>query len=207
MKLSDLPLEHWLVIISSLIITIGVTAYIRDTIAGITKPNRVSWLIWSIAPLIATFAALDAKADIWATMRVFLAGFLPMLVLIASFINKNSYWKLTKFDLICGLFAILAIIVWLIVDSPRLAIILAATGEGFASLPTIRKAWKFPESETGIAYIASGLSALLVLPAIPVWNIENATFQLYLLAVNIVLATAVYRRQLKIFWGRIKLGY
>ncbi len=197
MNLTSISFEHFLVILSSLIIILGISAYIRDTISGRTKPNRVSWLLWGVLPIIATFAALDANADFWATIRVFLAGFLPLLVFLASFLNKNSYWKLTKFDLICGIFAVLAMTVWLIVDSPRLAILLSIIGEVFATLPTIRKAWKFPDSETGITYVTSMLSVLLVLPAIPVWNIENAGFQLYLLLANVILTTSIYRKSLR----------
>ena len=50
--------------------------------------------------------------------------------------------------------------------------------------------------ETGVAYMASLLSVALVLPSIPVWNIENAAFQVYLLLINIALIIAVYRRRI-----------
>ena len=85
---------------------------------------------------------------------------------------------------------------WIGIDSPRLAILLAAIGDGFASIPTIRKAWKYPETETGITYVASFVSVLLVLPSIPEWNIENAAFQTYLLIANTFLVLAVYRKRL-----------
>jgi hypothetical protein len=192
----NLPLVHWLVLISSLISVAGATAYIRDTISGKTKPNLVSWSMWALAPLIGTAAAFASDADIWATTRIFLAGFLPLLVVIASLFNSHSYWKPTIFDLICGSFSLLALIVWGLVDSPKTAILLAATGDGFAAMPTIVKAWKFPETETGTSYIASLLSVLLVIPSIPAWNIENSAFQVYLLVVNVLLVSAVYRKKI-----------
>lgn len=188
--------EHWLVIVSALISILGAFVYIRDTLHGKTKPNRVSWSMWAAAPLIGTAAAIYSDADFWATARVFLAGFMPLLVFLASFINKSSYWELTKFDLLCGAFSVLALIVWAAIDAPRAAILLAATGDGFASLPTIIKAWKFPETETSTTYLASFVSLVLVLPSIPVWNIENSAFQVYLLAVNTLLLIAVYRKRL-----------
>ncbi len=73
-------------------------AYIRDTLIGKTKPNLVSWSMWALAPLIGTGAAIFAHADLWATVRIFLAGFIPLLVIVASFANKQSYWKLGLFD-------------------------------------------------------------------------------------------------------------
>lgn len=192
---------HYLVILSAIISIFGAYAYIRDTLNGKTKPNKVSWSMWALAPLIGTAAALHAGADFWATVRIFLAGFLPLLVFLASFINKQSYWKLTMFDALCGIMSFLAIIVWIAIDSPRGAILLAAIGDGFAALPTIMKAWLFPETETGATYIASFVSVMLVLPSIPVWNIENSAFQIYLMIVSTSVLFAIYRK--KIF----KLAY
>jgi len=184
------------VILSVFVSLTGGTAYIRDTLTGKSKPNRVSYGMWALAPLIGTAAALSAHADPWTVVRIFLAGFLPLLVFLASFINPQSYWKLSIFDLLCGACSIIALLVWAAVDSPRSAILLAAIGDGFAALPTIRKAWSYPETETGLTYIASFVGVLLILPSIPQWNIENSAFQIYLLISNTFLMLAVYRKHL-----------
>ncbi|MBI4262666.1 hypothetical protein HY624_04025 [Candidatus Uhrbacteria bacterium] len=196
-----MTIPHILVLVSALVSIAGASAYIRDTLAGRTKPNRVSWSMWALAPLIGTAAALSAHADIWATTRIFLSGFLPLLVFSASFLNKQSFWKLTTFDLLCGVCSVLALIVWGVVDSPRLAILLAALGDGFAALPTIVKAWKYPETETGLTYVASFVSVVLIIPSIPKWDIANSAFQIYLLIANTLLLIAVYRKRI-LFWRR-----
>ncbi len=187
---------HWLVILSALIGIAGVSIYIRDTLIGKTKPNRVSYFMWALAPFIATAAALSAHADMWATVRIFLGGFFPFLVFVASFINPQSYWKLTLFDFVCGACALFALAVWGIVGSPQTAILFAAIGDGFASIPTLVKAWKHPETETGLSYAASFVSVLLVIPSIPRWDIENSAFQVYLFLCNGLLFLVVYRRHI-----------
>lgn len=185
---------HWLVVLSVIISIGGSYAYIRNTLAGRTKPNRVSWFLWALVPILGTGAALSVGADVWATVRVFLAGFIPLMVFLASFVNPQSYWKLGKFDIACGSLSLLAIIVWILIGLPRLAILLLVIGDGFAALPTIVKAWKYPETETGLVYITALVSVLLIIPSIPAWNIENSAFQIYLLAVNAILAFSVYRK-------------
>ena len=187
---------HWLVVISALISLCGSIAYIRNTIKGKSKPNRVSWLMWSIAPLIGTGAALAAGADIWGTTRIFLSGFIPFTVLIVSFFNPRSYWKLNKFDFTCGIFSLLAILIWSIAGSPVVAILFAAIGDGFACLPTIFKAWKYPETETGLTFIAGFFATLIIFPSIPVWNIQNSAFQIYLLLANTIIAFSIYRKKI-----------
>lgn len=192
--ISGISFVQWLVVVSVLISIGGTSAYLRDTLRGRSKPNRVSWFLWGFAPLIGSAAALSAHADIWPTIRVFFAGFLPLLVFAISFINPQSYWKLTKFDLGCGVLSLAALIAWLTVGSPHLAIILAATADAFASIPTIRKVWHHPETETRITYLASTIAIILSLPSIPRWTVENSTFQIYLLVINALLLFLVYRK-------------
>lgn len=151
--------------------------------------------MWALVALIGTGAALSAGADLWGTARIFLAGFIPLLVFVASFINKNSYWKLSFFDAVCGFFSLVALVCWGLAESPRIAILLAAIGDGFAALPTVVKTWRYPETETGTTFVASLISVLLVLPSIPVWNIENASFQVYLIVINTALVIAAYRQR------------
>lgn len=188
--------QHLLVILSSLLVIAGASAYIYNTLKGRTKPNRVSWFLWAFFPLVGTGAAIQAHADLWSSVRVFLGGFLPLLIFLASFLNKKSYWRLKGFDWLCGGCAILSLIVWIILEDPQIAIIFAVIGDVFALLPTLTKAWKHPETETGITYIAGILASLLVFPSVPTWNIPNGAFQIYLILANLALAFAVYRKKL-----------
>lgn len=194
--LLGLSFAHWLVLVSAFLSLAGSAAYVRDTLAGRTKPNRVSWFLWALAPILGSAAAISAGGDIWATVRVFLAGFVPLIVLVASFANPRSYWQISRFDLACGLCSLLALIMWGVIGSPVLAILFFAMGDGFATLPTIYKAWKFPETETGITFLLGLLAVILILPSIPKWNIENSAFQIYLLIANSFIAFSIYRKKL-----------
>lgn len=185
--------QHWLVLISNVISLSGAAAYIRDMFRGKSKPNLVTWGLWGFAPLIATGAALAAHADVWATARIFISGFGPLLIFITAFFVPQSYWKLSRFDYSCGVLSIVALGVWLLADSPVLAILIAAIADLLATFPTLIKAWKFPETETLYTYFVGIFTATLVIPAIPVWNIENAAFQVYLIIANTALFFIVMR--------------
>lgn len=191
----ELTFPHLLVIVSAAVSLAGGAVYIRDTLYGTTRPNRVTWSMWALAPLVGTAAALSAHADIWATSRTFLAGFIPLIVFGVTFFNRRSYWRLEVFDLACGFCSLAAIVIWLFVGRPEISVLFAALGDGLAAVPTIRKAWKHPETETGLTFIASIISVLLILPSIPIWNIQNSAFPIYLISVNILLLIAIYRRK------------
>ncbi len=198
-----LSFAHWLVVASAFLSIAGALTYTRDTWQGKIKPNLVTWTMWTIAPLLGTAAALAAHADPWSLVRVFLAGFMPLILLVVVVIRPQGYWKLTPFDFLCGIFSLAALIAWLFVDSPRVAVVLSALGDLSAALPTIVKSWKYPETESGINYTFGLLSALLVFPAIPIWNVQNVFFQGSLLIVNLLLVIAVYRKHIFTFaWAK-----
>ncbi len=185
-----------LIIISISLSLFGSYKYIYDTIKGTTRPNRVSQSLWAIAPLIGVGAAISSGADWMTTIRTFMAGFIPLTILIASFANKNGYWKTTKFDYFCGMFSVIALFFWLIIDLPVYAVLLAAIADLFAAIPTIKKSWTNPESETGIAYILSFFSVIVIIPTIKTFDIQNTAFQIYLLLVNVIIIFSIYRKRI-----------
>ena len=143
---------QYIVIIGSIAQLFGVFLYIKETLKGNTKPNRITWLLWSIAPLIGVLAAIFDGVSPFAVLPVFMAGFGPLLVFIASFVNKNSYWKLEKFDYLCGLFSILALVLWYLTKLPVIVIIFAVISDLLAAIPTIMKSWLHPETESFYPY-------------------------------------------------------
>lgn len=99
------------VILGAVIFFLGSFGYILDTIKGKVRPNKVTWFIWALAPLIA-FAAQLKQGIGRESILTFMVGFVPMLVFIASFVNKKSYWKIEKLDLLCGALSIFGLIAW-----------------------------------------------------------------------------------------------
>lgn len=151
--------------------------------------------MWSIAPLIATFAALS-KGVTWAVLPVFMSGFGPLLIFIASFVNKKSYWKLTVFDYACGFFSVLALVLWLITKDANIAIIFAIASDGLAAIPTLGKAWTNPETETVWPYFTGLISALTGFAAIKYWMFSEYAFAVYLVVIDICLMFSIYGRRI-----------
>jgi hypothetical protein len=193
-----LTLSQWLVVISASLMIWGGYDYLRDTLLGRTKPNRVSWSLWALAPLISLGAAFSAGADIWASVRVIVGGIVPGAVFLASFINRNSYWRLNGFDWFCGALSLAALIFWQLADSPLLAVLLASAANTLASVPTFVKAWNFPETESRLIFINSFVSAIIIIPAIPEWTVANSAFQISLMATTGLMVIAIYRKSLGI---------
>jgi hypothetical protein len=188
------------VILGTIVQSAGLYYYIRDAIKGSVKPNKVTWLLWSVAPLIATFAELSSGVR-WAVLPVFIVGFGPLLVFIISFFSKKSYWKINKFDYICGLFSILALVLWGVTKDPFVAIIFSILSDFFAGIITVQKTWVHPETEIHTPYSTGLFNCLTGFLAITAWNPSQYLFLTYLVLMNGSILFAMYRKRIKKFFN------
>jgi hypothetical protein len=168
------------VYLAAFITFVGLFLYAVNTFRGKTQPNRVTWILWTIIPFV-TFSAQLNKGVGLSALFTLMYGVGPLLVLIASFTNKRAFWKLTSFDYICGALSVLAIIFWLMTGDGTTAIILSIAADFTAGLPTIRKSFFEPKSESAIAYIAGVVSGGVTLLTIQVATTASIAFPLYVL--------------------------
>lgn len=192
----ELTHSQFLTTLSFLLNFLGGYAYLRDTLAGKTQPNRITWLLWALVPLVAAIAASGSCDDMWAVSRIVMASMVPSLVFLASFKNKGSVWRLGVFDVSCAGLSVFAMLVWWLSDEPLISLFLACLADGFAALPTIRKAWQYPETETFSAYLAGFVSIGLLVAAEDHWKMETTSFLLFLLLINSLLLSGVFRGKL-----------
>jgi hypothetical protein len=171
------------VIVGAIIQFIGSWSYLSDTLKGKVKPNRVSWLLWAIAPLIAFFAQINQGVGIQA-LTTFIVGFVPLVIFIASFFNKEAEWQLGRLDIICGILSILGLVLWQITKVGNVAILFALIADGLASAPTIVKSYKYPETENHSVFLFGTINAAIGLLVLTDWGFEYSGFPVYLLIIN-----------------------
>ena len=179
-------LDPKFVIVGTLIGTAGALAYLVDTVKGKVKPNRVSFLLWSIAPLIA-FAAQIKQGVGLESLMTFSTGFLPLLTFAASFVNKKAEWKITRFDLVCGFLSVIGLALWLITKVGNIAIFFSIVADGLAAIPTVVKAFKYPETELAWPWIATVFGVVLTLLTLSTWTFANSGFIIYILIIDAII--------------------
>lgn len=178
-------------IAGSLIMLVGALRYAIDTAKGTNQPNRLSWGLWSLAAGIAFAGEISKHVGVQSTMTLF-ASIGTFSVLAASFLNRNAYWKVDKFDLGCAILSALALFLWWQTGNANLAIIFSIAADLFASLPTMKDAYKYPENEGVIAYITEAIGGLTVLLTITQWSIANYAFPGYIILIDIAIVVSVW---------------
>lgn len=177
-------------IVGAIIFGIGSIPYILETLQGKVKPNRVTWLIWSIGPLIAFSAQIKQGVGIQSFLTL-MYGIVPMIIFAASFVNKKAYWKLGRLDIVCGAFAFLGLILWQITQIGNLAIAFSILADALATFPTLVKSYHEPETENYMLFLTNAISAGITLLTIQVWTFAEYAFPLYIFIMTIILTVLI----------------
>ena len=169
---------------------LGGLSYLVAVLRGKAKPNRITWFLWAAAPMIAFAAELDNEVGIEALFTLSV-GLSPLLIFVASFVNKKSYWKLTRVDWAFGGLAVIGIVLWQLTGEANIAIFFAILADGLAAVPTILKSYKEPESENSTIFGLCIINAVITLLVIDVWDFAHYGFPVYILLVCSILFTLI----------------
>lgn len=186
--------EYFIYIAASIRILAGLF-YIKSILKGKTRPSAVSWLIWSVSPFIAFFAATFSEGFKLASLVTLALGISPLLVFITASVTKNHLFKLTLPDLICGILAIISLICWLITKNPILTISFAILADLISTIPTLKKSYYYPDTEYAPTYLLAILAMSITLLA----NKETTSYSLiyptYILLMNLLVASIIITRK------------
>lgn len=168
--------------------------YIRDIVRGKTKPQRTSWLIWSILGSTIFFSQL-AEGGAYSLL---LPG-AKTLVAVCIFLLSVKYGMggTSKFDRYALIAAAIGLIVWLATDNAVYAFTVAIIVDAIGGLLTIVKAYKQPETETLISWVLSGLAGVFAALAVGELNFFLLLYPVYIAFISFTIALAVVWRQQK----------
>jgi hypothetical protein len=186
-------LPEYFAIIGAIIGSLGGLFYLYETVVGKAQPNRITWLLWGIFPMVI-FAAQKAQGVKGVSWATFVAGFIPLLVVVASLFNRKAYWKSEARDYWLMAAAIAGLILWAVTDNPSLALLFSLLADMLAAIPTVIKAARHPRSESWIAYAISAFGFGMSLLSVPTHNLENSAFVAYVFILNGSLAVLASRR-------------
>ncbi len=156
-------MEKFFGIAAGIVGIIGYAPYIRDILAGQTKPERASWLIWSLEYGALFFAQL-AKG---ATDSLWLVG-LQMLGMTAVFILSVRYGAggFSKGKIALLLCVCAALVSWYLASDPTIALFILIAIEASGVVLTVKKVYKDPGSETLVMWALIGTAGLLGIPSV-----------------------------------------
>ena len=179
-------------IISTILALISFFPYLKDILGKKTFPHIYSWLVWSILQSIGAAAMLRGGAHFGA-LSLAAGSLFCITIFILSF--KYGTKNITKFDTFCLIGAIVTIFIWLLQRDPLLSVVLVTTIDIIAFIPTYRKGYVDPGSETISTYFLSALANFFSLLAIANYSIITTLYLSGLLVTNSLLVLILIMRR------------
>ena len=179
--------------IAVLLTFVGYVPYVRDTIRGKTKPHIYSWLLWGFVTISAWGLQISDKAGpgSWVTLAAALVCFV-----IFFFGLRQGQKDITKSDTIFFALALVALITWLFARQPVLSVVLLSLTDILGFIPTLRKSWNKPYTETLFSYGLNTLRFALSIYALQRYTIITSLYPLtWVVANGLFSLTLVIRRK------------
>ncbi len=174
--------------ISGLLSALCYLPYLRDIVKGKTKPERASWLIWTVLGGIAFFSQLakGATDSLWMTSVQSLG--VAIIFLLAL---KYGTGGLGRKDYLALSFAAVGIVLWYVTKEAAIALYIIIAIDAVGALLTIHKAYLDPGSETFSTWFLAGISGLFACLAVGEWSFVLLSYPVYICLINLAVTVAM----------------
>ncbi len=171
-------------IIASIMAILGNIPYLRDVVQKKIQPHPYTWLVWSIVSAIAFLGQMAKGAGI-GLLPTFCAEIFTVIIFFFSL--RYGFKQIKKVDTYFLIIALLGLIPWWITKDPTLSVIIVVSIDLVAFIPTIRKTWKNPKSETPLLYSMNVGRHILTLFSLQAYNIATMFHSIAMIVTNTIM--------------------
>jgi hypothetical protein len=184
-------LDIVLSIIGATISVIAAILYLSSIIRGQTRPQRVTWGVWSLAGILGLWASFDGGAGVGLLVAA-TGVVLVTITFLCSLIPKYGKPGGEPSDKWVGMAAIIAIIAWRVLHfSPSIAVTIAIIADASVLWLTVREAWRQPEAEALWPWIIGTIAEILGIISLGHYNYSAAAYSVYILIGNLLIISAL----------------
>lgn len=190
-------MKEFLGILAVVITFVGYAPYVLDTIKGKTRPHIFSWFTWAFVTFIIFTLQVFGHGGA-GTYTTLATAILCFGIFVLGL--KNGKKDITKFDTVIFIITLVATAIWIFAKQPVISTILIVTINTLANIPTIRKSWKDPYSETLFTWEMGAVRNFLGLIALSEFSILTWLYPVTNLLINIIESSILIaiRKQLKL---------
>lgn len=174
-------MKEFIVGLAALLAVIGNVPYLKDVWNKKVEPHAYTWMVWSIVSAIVFFGQLAKGAGI-AVIGTGASEIFTIIIFLFSL--KNGFKHVTRTDTVFLVVALLGLIPWVLTKDPTISVIIAVSIDLVAFVPTLRKTWKYPETETWLLYGMNVLRHILIVSTLDAYNIATTLHSIVMICAN-----------------------
>lgn len=161
---------------------------------GKAKPNRASYIIWTLLQSVVSVTYVLNGARSSAVVPIVLAlSIYPVVPLAVYTGNYEPGWSLL--DKVCLALTGVGLVVWAVSRSPLLTLVWMMAIDVVGTFPTASKAWREPLSEDRPAWTIVTIGQVVNIGAVEAWKFGLLVYPVVSIAICAVIVAPLWRRQ------------
>ncbi len=178
-----------------LVSNVAFIPYIWDIFKRRTEPHIYTWLIWLLTQGTAVAGIIHGEGGI-AVLGLAFGTLLVASICLLSL--KYGTKNITRSDTLILLAAGAAIFVWWQLDQPVLAVLIVTVVDALGYIPTFRKSYAEPWSETITSWLIFSLGNIASLLALDTYNLLTVPYVAMIAVANMLLTIFLLIRRQKV---------
>lgn len=174
-------MKESIAVIAACLAILGNVPYLIDIFKRRVKPHPYTWFIWTLVSATIFFGQLAKGAGIGAIPT---AASEVFTLIIFLFSLQYGFKGIVKSDTFFLVVALLGFIPWIITKDPTISVIIAVTIDFIAFIPTLRKTYRHPRTETPTLYRMNVLRHILALFSLEAYNIATTLHSIVMIMTN-----------------------
>jgi len=166
--------------------------YVRDTVRGLTRPHRGTWLIWGV---LAIVVCLSQRADgaSWSLIMAAVQAVLTSVIFVLSI--RHGEGGLSPTEAVMIALAGGGVIGWIVADEPVIATACVVAADLIGAAMMVPKTYRDPGSETLVTFAFASLGGLLAAGAVGAPDLSLLLYPVYYCLVNGAIVVLIHHRR------------
>ena len=180
-----------LAVIATLAAIAGNVPYLMDIFKKRVQPHPYTWLVWSIVSCVTFFGQLAKGAGIGA-LPTGAAEIFTIIIFLFSI--QYGFKNINKTDTYFLIAALCSFIPWIFTKDPTWSVVIVVSIDLIAFIPTLRKTWYYPQTETPTLYSMNVLRHILTLFSLQAYNVATMLHSIAMITTNSLMAGFLFRK-------------
>ena len=166
--------------------------YVRDTLRGVTRPHRGTWLIWGVLAVVVCLSQYADGAS-WSLIMAAVQAVLTSLIFVLSI--RRGEGGLSPTELVMIAIAAGGVVGWIVADEPLVATVCVVAADLIGAAMMVPKTYRDPESETLVTFAFASVGGALAAGAVGALDLSLLLYPVYYCLVNGAIALLIVHRR------------
>lgn len=179
-------------VLAAVVGVVDTIPYVRDTLAGTTRPHRGTWAIWSV---LAIVVCVSQRADgaSWSLIMAVVQAALTSLVALLSI--RRGEGGVRPIEVVMMAIAGVGVVGWLVAEEPVVATACVVAADLVGAAMMVPKTYRDPHSETLATFALASVGGALAAGSVGGLDASLLLYPVYYCVVNAAISILLVHRR------------